>query len=160
MTIDELERRVSILEDMEEIKELHREYLFWISGLEIEKALDCFAGNIEVEVANYGIRKGKEEVGRFFRETIGPNVFSSKDGHFTGQPVITLEGEKARGHWMFYRFVQDPSRRWIQGRYDCEYVREGGKWKFSVLKMRRPWPEFLAETAKDEAEQDIEEGAK
>ena len=78
MTIEELERRVRMLEDMEEIKELHREYLFWISGLEIEKALDCFANDIEVEVANYGIRKGKDEVGRFFREIIGPNVLRQR----------------------------------------------------------------------------------
>jgi hypothetical protein len=145
MTIEELEKRVRMLEDMEEIKELHREYLFLISSVEIEKALDCFTGDIEVEVASYGIRKGKEEVGRFFREIIGPNVLSSKDGHFTGQPVITIEKEKARGHWMFYRFVHDHSRRWIQGRYDCEYAKENGKWKFSMLKMRRPWPEFLCD---------------
>jgi hypothetical protein len=145
MTIEELERRVRALEDMEEIKELHREYLFLISGVEIENALDCFTGDIEVEVASYGIRKGKEEVGRFFREIIGPNVLSSKDGHLTGQPVIAIEGEKARGHWMFYRFVHDQSRRWIQGRYDCEYVKENGKWKFSMLKMRRPWPAFLGD---------------
>jgi hypothetical protein len=149
MTIEELEGRLTKLEDMDEIKALHREYLFWISGLEIEKALDCFARYIEVDVANYGIRKGIEEVGKFFRETICENVFQSKDGHFTGQPVITLDGEKASGHWMFYRFIQDPSRRWVQGRYDCEYVKEDGKWKFSVLKMRRPWPEFLAEKSQD-----------
>lgn len=149
MTIEELEKRVRILEDREEIKELHREYLFLISGVEIENALDCFTRDIEVEVANYGIRKGKEEVGRFFRNIIGPNVLSSKDGHFTGQPVIAIEGGKARGHWMFYRFVQDPSRRWIQGRYDCEYVKENGKWKFSMLKMRRPWPEFLGDMSKE-----------
>jgi hypothetical protein len=148
VTIEELERRVKILEDKEEIKELHREYLFWISSLEIEKALDCFARDIEVEVANYGIRKGKDEVAGFFREVIYQNVLQSRDGHFTGQPVITVSEKKASGHWMFYRFVQDPSRRWVQGRYDCEYVKEDGKWKFSVLKMKRPWPEFLGDTSK------------
>lgn len=149
MTIEELERRVKTLEDVEEIKELHREYLFWISGLEIEKALDCFAHDIQVDVANYGIRKGKDEVAKFFREIIYPNVLQSKDGHFTGQPVIAVSGEKASGHWMFYRFLNDPTRRWIQGRYDCEYVKEDGKWKFSILKMRRPWPEFLSNESKD-----------
>jgi hypothetical protein len=150
MTIEDLEKRVKMLEDKDEIKELHREYLFFISNLEIEKALDCFTRDIEVEVANYGICRGKDEVARFFREVIYQNVLQSRDGHFTGQPVITVSEEKASGHWMFYRFVQDPSRRWIQGRYDCEYVKENGKWKFSVLKMRRPWPEFLADIPEDQ----------
>jgi len=149
MTIKDLEKRITMLEDMEAIKALHREYLFWISGREIEKALDCFARDIEVEVANYGIRRGKEEVAEFFRETIYKNVLQSKDGHFTGQPVVTIQDGKASGHWMFYRFLSDSSKRWIQGRYDCEYVKENGKWKFSVLKMRRPWPDFLADTLKD-----------
>ena len=70
MTLEELEKRVRALEDAEEIKTLHREYLFYISNLEIDKALDCFAENITTEVAQYGIRKGKEEVGKFFREVI------------------------------------------------------------------------------------------
>lgn len=150
MTIEELEKRISVLEDMEKIKALHREYLFWISGLEMEKALDCFTEDIEVEVANYGIRKGKTEVAKFFREIIYQNVFQSKDGHFTGQPVISLEGDKANGHWMFYRFIHDPSSmKWVQGRYDCEYVKKDGKWKFSLLKMVRPWPEFLGDTPQE-----------
>ena len=96
MTIEELERRVKTLEDMEEIKELHREYLFWISDLEIEKALDCFASDIEVEVANYGIRKGKERGCQIFPGNNIPNVLQSKDGHFTGQPVVTVEGGKGK----------------------------------------------------------------
>jgi len=74
MTLEELEKRVRALEDAEEIKTLHREYLFYIQNLEIEKALDCFAENIITDVANYGIIKGKEAVGKFFRETIRRNV--------------------------------------------------------------------------------------
>ncbi len=131
MTLEELEKRVRALEDTEEI-------------LEIDKALDCFAENIVTNVANYGIKKGKIEVGKFFREVIRNNVLQSKDGHFTGQPVVVVEGDKANGHWMFYRFVPEPSpRRWIQGKYDCEYVKENGKWKFSLVKLTRPWPAFL-----------------
>jgi ketosteroid isomerase-like protein len=144
MTLEELEKRVRALEDAEEIKTLHREYLFYIQNLEIDKALDCFAENIVTDVANYGIIKGKKEVSKFFHEIIRNNVFQSKDGHFTGQPVVTVTGDTARGHWMFYRFLGGPAQKqWIQGRYDCEYVKENGKWKFSFLKMKRPWPEFM-----------------
>jgi ketosteroid isomerase-like protein len=146
MTLEELEKRVRELEDRDAIKEMHREYLFYISNLEMDHALDCFSDDIIVEVAHYGIRKGKEEVSRFFKEVINKNVAGSKDGHFTGQPVISVDGDRAKGHWMFYRFVPGPSpTRWIQGRYDCEYVRVDGEWKFSLLKLTRPWPTFFGE---------------
>ena len=144
MTLEELEKRVREMEDKDAIKEMHREYLFYISNLEIDNALEFFAENITVDVANYGIHKGKNKVTEFFKEVIKKNVSGSPQGHFTGQPVISVDGDRARGHWMFYRFVPQPSPiRWIQGRYDCEYVREDGKWKFSLLKLTRPWPEFF-----------------
>jgi ketosteroid isomerase-like protein len=144
MSLEDLEKRVKLLEDLEQIKILHREYLFYIQNLEIDKALDCFAENIVTDVAQYGIIKGKKAVSKFFHEIIRNNVLQSKDGHFTGQPVVSVEGDKAKGHWMFYRFLAGPSQKqWIQGRYDCEYIKENGKWKFSLLKMKRPWPEFI-----------------
>ena len=144
MTFEELEKRIKHLEDIEEIKEMHREYLFNISNLEFDRALDCFTKNIIVDIADYGIRQGKEEVAKFFKEVIYRNVLQSKDGHLTDQPVVSVEGDRAEGHWMFYRLLNKPSPLgWVQGRYDCEYVREDGKWKFSVLKMKRPWPLFF-----------------
>jgi hypothetical protein len=144
MTLEELEKRIIYLEDMEKIKMLHREYLFHISNVEMDKALECFSENIVTDIAQYGIKKGKLEVSKFFKEVIRNNVFTSKEGHFTGQPVIKLEGNKATGHWMFYRFIPETSpKRWVQGRYDCEYVKENGEWKFSLVKLTRPWPEFF-----------------
>jgi hypothetical protein len=139
-----LQSKVQELSDIEAIKVLHREYLFYISNLEFDKALDCFAENIIVDVANYGIYQGKEPVTKFFNEVIYQNVFRSKDAHFTGQAVISVSGDRATGHWMFYRLLHKPSSPgWVQGRYDCEYIRNGGGWKFSLLKMKRPWPEFF-----------------
>jgi len=148
VTLEELERRVRELEDRESIRELHREYLFYISNLEFDKALDCFSETIVTDIANYGLRRGKAEVTKFFKEVIYQNVRRSKDGHFTGQAVISLQGDRAKGHWMFYRLIPAPSPvRWVQGRYDCEYVRENGIWKFSKLKLTRPWPEFFGESS-------------
>lgn len=142
--LEELEKRIRELEDRDAIKDMHREYLFYISNLEMDHALDYFSENIVVEVAHYGIREGKKEVTEFFKEVIKNNVSGSKEGHFTGQPVISIDGDRAKGHWMFYRFVPGPSPvRWIQGRYDCEYVKESDKWKFSRLKLTRPWPAFF-----------------
>lgn len=141
-----LKKKVQELEDIEEIKKIHREYLFNISNLEFDKALDAFADSIVTEIANYGAVKGKEAVTKFFMERIYQNVLQSKDAHFTGQAVITVKGKKAEGHWMFYRFipVNSPNKdRWVQGRYDCEYIKQKGVWKFSYMRMQRPWPEFF-----------------
>jgi len=140
-----LEKKVTELDDIENIKILHRDYLFYISNLEFEKALNCFADCIEADVADYGIVKGIGPVTQFFNSTIKNNVSSSKDAHFTGQAVIKVKGNTASGHWMFYRLLANPSASpgWVQGRYDCEYVKVNGEWKFSLLKMKRPWPEFF-----------------
>ena len=148
--IEKLEKKVRELEDLEEIKMMHREYLFYISNLEFDKALDCFTDDIVSDVANYGVIQGKEAVTKFFKEVIYKNVATSRDAHFTGQAVIELDGDKAKGHWMFYRFLGRPAAQvWVQGRYDCEYARVDGQWKFSLLKMKRPWPAFFADkTAK------------
>jgi hypothetical protein len=148
--IEALEKQVRELRDLEDIKMMHRDYLFFISNLEFEKALDCFADNIVADVADYGTRVGKEPVTKFFKEVIYRNVNNSKDAHFTGQAVIAVDGDTARGHWMFYRLLANPaaSPGWVQGRYDCEYVKVKGEWKFSVLKMKRPWPEFFKEKNK------------
>ncbi|MFC1820189.1 nuclear transport factor 2 family protein [Thermodesulfobacteriota bacterium] len=113
MTLEELEKRVRELEDREAIKDMHREYLFYISNLEMDNALDCFSENITVDVAHYGIHKGKAKVTQFFKEVIHKNVSGSPQGHFTGQSVISVDGDRAKGHWMFYRFVPQPSPvRW------------------------------------------------
>ena len=139
-----LEKKVRELDDIESIKKLHRDYLFYISNLEMDKALECFAEDIETEVADYGIQKGKKEVTNFFKERIAHNVASSNDAHFTGQAVVNVDGDTASGHWMFYRLLAHPKTQgWVQGRYDCDYVRENGAWKFKVLKMQRPWPAFF-----------------
>ena len=144
MTLEELEKRIIALEDKDEIKTLHRDYLFYISNLEFDKALDCFTDAVAVDIANYGVIKGKDKVEKFFRDVIYQNVLQSKDAHFTVQPVISLDGNKAKGHWMFYRLLPKPRpESWVQGRYDCEYIKENGKWKFSALKLTRPWPEFF-----------------
>jgi hypothetical protein len=147
MKIAALEKKVNELQDIENIKVLHRDYLFFISNLEFEKALNCFADCIVADVADYGIVKGKKAVTQFFNNTIYKNVASSKDAHFTGQAVISVDGNTAKGHWMFYRLLANPvPPGWVQGRYDCEYIKENNEWKFSVLKMKRPWPEFFKRT--------------
>ena len=62
-----------------------------------------------------------------------------REGNFIVHPVINIDGDEATGTWMsYFMHVKDHGDplHWMQGIYDCKYVRENGRWKISVLKWR------------------------
>ncbi len=146
MTLEELEKRVRALEDLEEIKKLHRDYIFLLTNKQYEEMIDYFSENATAQIRTPEVYNGKNEIAKFFREVL-PARGAPKGGQILVQPVITVEGNTAKGYWTMYRFFYDlsessgPTVKFTQGRYDCEYIREGGKWKFSSVKYVVPWPE-------------------
>lgn len=141
MTLDELGKRVQVLEDIEEIKKLHTNYIYWLCKLQWDNMLDCFAEDATLELMDQGVRKGKQEISEVFHNVLA-KMIKLNDGHFVGQPVISVNGDKAKGYWILYLFFSEPSVRWMQGRQECEYVKVDGKWKFSSVKFINPWPEL------------------
>ena len=139
MTLEELEKRVKVLEDIEAIKKLHINYVYLLCNLQWEDMLDCFAEDATMELLDQGVRKGKKEISGVFHNVLA-KMIKRNDGHFVGQPIITVKGDKAKGHWILYLFFAEPEVRWLQGRQDCEYVRVKGEWKFSSVKFTAPWP--------------------
>jgi len=137
--LEGLEKKVKVIEDTEAIKQLHREYIYYLCNLEWGKMLDCFAEGATADIGEHGLCRGKEEISGLFRNVLA-NMITKRDGHMVGQPVITVEGDRAKGYWILYLFFQEPSVRWMQGRQDCEYIRVNGKWKFSSVKFTNPWP--------------------
>ncbi len=139
MTLEELEKKVKVLEDIEEIKKLHINYVYLLCNLQWDDMLDCFAEDATLDLLDHGVRRGKKEISEMFHNVLA-KMIKRTDGHFVGQPVITVEGDKAKGYWILYLFFAEPEVRWLQGRQDCEYVRINGKWKFSSVKFSSPWP--------------------
>jgi hypothetical protein len=150
MFVKELQKRIQALEDIEEIKSMHRQYLFWLATHENwEEMIDCFTEDAIVDIRIYGPRFGKAEVTRLFRSIISEARVMPKSplgGHFLMQPVINLYEDRATGHWLLDRVFDDvttpegPTLKMMRGRYDCEYKKENGKWKFRYLKWTMPWP--------------------
>jgi hypothetical protein len=143
MTLKEIEKRLKAMEDIETIKRLHNEYLFYLNNSQWQEMADCFTENATANI--HELHKGRGEILKFFTEVIAKlNAGKGRDAHFAVQPVITVDGNRAQGHWLIYIFIADPTTgnalRWIQGRYDCEYVKEYGNWKFSSLTYTSPWP--------------------
>lgn len=136
MGLEELEKRVTAIEDMEKIKQMHREYMSCLDNLQFEKALDFFTEDAEVEVRHSGVQKGKKAFSQIYLGTLARRT-ERHDGHLVGQPVITVDGDTAKAHWIVYMFFSVPTIEWVQGRHDCEYIKVNGQWKFSKLKFAR-----------------------
>jgi ketosteroid isomerase-like protein len=145
MDIEAMEKRLRAVEDTEAIKTLQNEYLFRVLNRQWAEIPECFADDAFIIVGPHGKCRGKEEITRLFNEVISKaNAGKDRDAHFTLMPVITVEGDRGEGHWMLYIMISDPATgavtRLMQGRYDCKYVKQDGKWKFSQLIWTNPWP--------------------
>lgn len=145
ITLEELAKKVQAIEDLEEIKKLHHDYIFLLCDKQYEKMLDFFTNDAQVQINTPHACNGKEEIAKHFREVLA-NRGGKKGGSILTMPVITVDGDTAKGCWTMHKLFDDcdvpeiiaPSK-WLQGKYECEYVKRDGKWKFSYMRYMA-WP--------------------
>jgi ketosteroid isomerase-like protein len=161
--LEKLRHRIEALEDLEEIKKLHRDYIFWLSNHQWDQMIECFAEDAVAWIGKHGEQKGKNAIKASFDSDISQTAAYQKGGQMLMQPVIHVNGQKAEGYWNWYRlnthFTSSSGQKVqlfganMQARYDCEYKKENGKWKFSKLKLTRPWPEQAHDLGADTAKE-------
>ena len=134
--LEEIEKRLTLLEDLEEIKKLQQRYMLYLDNLQFDKVVDLFSENATAEIRSYGIHKGKKEITELYA-AMSAKRKDLKEGHMVIQPDITIEGNKAFASWTVFILFSKPSVQWLQGCNECEYVRENGRWKFQKLKFAR-----------------------
>jgi ketosteroid isomerase-like protein len=138
MTFEEMEKRLKTLEEIDAIRNMHNGYIYALASQQWDDMLGCFAEDAVADIWKHGARRGKKEIRELFQGFEGKIL--PTHGHLIAQPIIHVDGDTAEGYWILYVFMAEPQMQWVQGRYDCKYVRENGKWKFSHLKYTRPWP--------------------
>ena len=136
MSLEDLERRVRALEDVEAIKQLKTRYCAYcddsynadgIAGLFVEDAV--WDGGIR------GRAEGREEIRDFFIRAPQRLPFAI---HMVMNPIIEVSGDEASGTWYLFQpctFAEGNQAVWGSARYDEEYVRVDGEWKFKNLKL-------------------------
>lgn len=137
MSLEELEKRIQAIEDLENIKKLHQHYIDLMDNLQYKEVLDLFTEDATVEVRNWGVKRGRKEISEIYIGILAKNRGTLRsEGHMAVEPDITVDGNTAKGTWLIYMLSQ-PTIQWIQGRNECEYRKEDGKWKISKLKFTR-----------------------
>jgi ketosteroid isomerase-like protein len=141
MADESVEKRLRTLEDIEAIKQMHLEYTYALMAMQYDSMLDCYADDGVLELGPGTSARGKQEISGIFQNVLAKHS-TLKDGHIISQPVIWVDGDTARGHWLLFIFPPtEPKGAWVQGREETEYVRIGGRWKIKHMKFLRGWPQ-------------------
>jgi hypothetical protein len=107
--------------NLEEIRTLHYRYVDSLIDTNWDDLVDCFAENAIADLGGAGIRKGKVPIKTLFTD-IFIKHHQGKELILLVHPIITVEGDIAKGTWFLYlsNFTDAVSQLpnfWGQGKY-------------------------------------------
>jgi len=156
--------RLRQLEDLEAIRRLkHFNYCHCVDravggdAAAIKETLSRFSEDIVADFTGFPIAEGREQVDDFYARGV-PSMLSYSQ-HYVFNEVIDVNGDTATGLWyvncpVVFTETSPLGREapgLIAGRYEEEYVREDGVWKWrrivALLDVVGPADEFWANTS-------------
>lgn len=117
--------------DIESIKQVKATFCYAVDDRDWRTIAGLFAKDGHADFGEFGVVHGQGEIGRFFQK-LYDSVTSQQ--HMIHNPIVKVEGDRATGKWYFEipASMEAGTRAvWIQGRYDDEFARVDGVWKFS-----------------------------
>ncbi|GMU47296.1 MAG: nuclear transport factor 2 family protein [Pseudomonadales bacterium] len=135
MSTTDLEQRIARLEAIEAIKQLKARYCeICDDDHNPERIASVFAPDGIWEGAGFGKAQGHEAIRELFR---GFQKLISFSQHNVMNPQIQVDGDRATGSWYFlgpFTFRKNNENKWLVLRYDDDYVRIDGEWKYQHLR--------------------------
>ena len=134
-SLDALERRLGLLEDLTQLERMNAIYGYYLAHLQWDDLTGIFAPTGSIEIAMRGVYVGSASVRRNLNlyGQATDSQFGLQHNHMQFQPVIDVapDGQSAKmrsralsimGQWQRYS-------QWMGGVYENEYVKENGVWK-------------------------------
>ena len=125
MSLEDIERRLRAVEDVEEIKRLKARYCAYCDDNYDADAIGGIRGKAE----------GREAIRDFFINAPNRLPFAV---HMVMNPIIEVHGDTATGTWYLFQpctYADGDRAVWGSARYDEQYVRVNGAWMFKHLKL-------------------------
>lgn len=134
MTLEELAKKVQVMEDIEAIKQLkyryakandHRNHVQHLEYLN-----EVFVENGVWDGKEFGVFKGRKQIIAAITELAASFSFSH---HFFTNPDITIDGDKAHAHWCVWAphtmtCEGGDKGLLLSGYVDDDFVRIDGRW--------------------------------
>lgn len=137
MDTTDLECRITRLEDIEAIKYLKALYCDICDDLHNPDRIgDLFAEDGIWESPDFGQARGKAAIKTLFE---GFKARFTASQHNIMNPRIDVSGTTATGVWYiagFWDDVENGRNIWMTARYDDDYVKIDGQWKYQHLRAR------------------------
>jgi SnoaL-like domain len=131
----ELANRITLLEDVEAIKQLKAEYCdICDDNHNQDRIVTIFAEDGIWEGPGIGTAKGHAAIRKLFKSFEDRISFSQ---HNVFNSRITVKGNEAHGIWYFlgpFTFRKGNRQLWLAARYEDDYVKVAGRWKFKHLR--------------------------
>ena len=129
-----LEAKVQELEDRTQIQELRFRYHLAVNEKKPEMIQDLFAENGEIDFAHLGKADGKTQVNAFYQQALSDLVPFVKQ--FIHNHIITLTGDTGTGlSYLEAKPIFNGESFLVAARFDDEYIRESGNWKFRKMTL-------------------------
>lgn len=133
LTLKELEERIRILEDIEDIKKKTAALAYYIDTGNWQEVVDLFTEDVFFD-SGLGQYEGKAGVTKFFRDDL-PLALPFTI-HMCHNPIIDVSDEQAKGQW----YMEAPATNavtnralWAASKYEIEYKKVRGIWKIKTF---------------------------
>jgi hypothetical protein len=141
--IKQLESKVQELSDREAIRDLRYRYHEYVNEAQFSAIPDLFTDDGVLDFAHLGKAYGHTEIARFF----GALNDKPEDGkpdrpritwvkQFIHNHTIKLNGDRGEGFaYLEAKPIYNGEAFLVAARYNDEYVRQNGQWKFSKMSL-------------------------
>ena len=139
MNLDDLNKRITRLEDIEAIKQLKARYCeICDDNHNPDRITSVFSEDAIWEGRGIGKAEGHAAIRELFAGFQKMMTFTQ---HMVVNPVIEIDGENAKGTWYFFgpfTFVEGNQAKWQAARYHEDYQKVNGAWKIKHLRVKGP----------------------
>ena len=136
MDMNELERRLTRIEDIEAIKQLKARYCeICDDDHNPDRIASVFAEDGVWESVEFGTGRGHKAIRELFA---GFQKLIKASQHNVMNPIIEVNGTRAKASWHFlgpFTFYENNEARWLALSYEDDYIKINNQWLYQHLRV-------------------------